>query len=158
MNTIAYLKEIYGYATPIFLKDIRIGGKSKTAIRKDLSRAVEKGEICRQSQGVYWFKEDADIPLVVSFEDIIHKKYVWDDYGLPDFGLNIYGYYSGMTFLHYIGLTQQVPAVITVATNNTSCTRYYFSDGRRALLIKPRTRIDRFNYLWYFICLFNRSY
>lgn len=146
MNTIEYLKEIYGYATPIFLKDIRIGRKSKVAIRKELSRAVEKGEICRRSQGVYWFKDDSALPLELSFEDIIRKKYICDNYGFQGLDLDVYGYYTGVTFLHYIGLTQQVPAVIEIVTNNTSCMRYYFSSGYKALLYKPKTKIDRFNY------------
>ena len=49
MNVVNYLKETYGYSVPIFLRDIRIGRKSKTAIRKELSRAVQKGEIVRKS-------------------------------------------------------------------------------------------------------------
>ena len=57
MRTVDYLKEVYGYDVPIFLKNIRIGGKSKTSIRKELSRAVDKGEIERESNGIYYFSE-----------------------------------------------------------------------------------------------------
>ena len=51
-----------------------------------------------------------------------------------------------MTFLHQIGISQQVPAVLEVTTNNTSCKRIYACSGYRALLRKGKITIDRFNY------------
>lgn len=145
MNVVNYLKETYGYSVPIFLRDIRIGRKSKTAIRKELSRAVQKGEIVRKSNGVYYLEEDIDIPRTVSFEEIIEKKFIKDDYGFPGLDLDVYGYYSGLTFKHQIGLTQQVPAVLEITTNNTSCKRIYQCAGYRAVLKKGKTEINRFN-------------
>ena len=127
MRVVDYLKETYGYSVPIFLKDIRMGGKSKQAIRKELSRASMTGEIVRKSQGVYYLAEDTLLgtPSILSFEKVAEKKFVKDDFGLPGLELNIYGYYTGLTFLHQIGISQQVPAVLEIATNNTSCKRYY---------------------------------
>lgn len=145
MNIVQQLKDIYGYATPIFLKDIRIGRKSKTAIRKELSRAVEKGEIIRNSPGIYCFKEPNQIPKI-SFEDIVTNKYIKNDYDFPGLDLFIHGYYSGQTFLHMIGLSQQVPAVLEITTNNTSCKRTIEINGRKAILRKGRTEINRANY------------
>ena len=60
--------------------------------------------------------------------------------------MNIYGYYSGQTFLNMIGLSQQVPAVLEITTNNTSCKRLYCSDGYNAIIRKGKTKIDRTNY------------
>ena len=145
MNVVQYLKDIYGYATPIFLKDIRIGRKSKTAIRKELSRAVKSGEICRSSNGVYCFKRPEDVPHV-SFEDLVKQKYIKNDYGIPGLDLDIYGYYSGQTFYHQIGLTQQLPAVLEITTNKTSCKREIEINRRRAIIRKGRTEINRTNY------------
>ena len=146
MDVINYLKDIYGYATPIFLKDIRIGGKSKTAIRKELSRAVEQNRIFRRSQGVYYFRENDKLSLNLSFEQIIEKRFVKDDHGFPTLDLDVYGYYTGHTFLHMIGISQQVPAVIEVTTNKTSCKRYYQSGKFFALLRKGRIEINGSNY------------
>ena len=148
MRVVDYLKETYGYSVPIFLKDIRMGGKSKQAIRKELSRASMAGEIVRKSQGVYYLAEDTLLgtPSILSFEKVAEKKFVKDDFGLPGLELNIYGYYTGLTFLHQIGISQQVPAVLEIATNNTSCKRYYTCSGYRALLRKGKITIDRFNY------------
>ncbi len=146
MNTISYLKEVYGYGVPIFLKDIRIGGKSKVSIRKDLSRGVEDGKIIRKTQGVYCFKEENEFSDSVSFRDIITAKYIKDDFGIPGLDLEIFGYYTGLSFMHSLGLTQQVPAVLEIVTNNTSCKREYKIKNRSVKLIKPKTPINRFNY------------
>ena len=146
MELIEALKETYGYSVPIFLKDLRFGHKSKTAIRKELSRAAIRGEICRKSSGVYYLSEDKEIPSTISFEEIVEKKFVKDDYGFPGLNLDVYGYYTGLAFLNQIGISQQVPAVLEIVTNKTSCKRYYCACGFKALLRKGKIQINRFNY------------
>ena len=145
MEIVQYLKDIYGYGTPIFLKDIRIGRKSKTAIRKELSRAVKDKKIIRNSPGVYCFAEEGRFQNV-SFEDVIKRKYVKDDFGFAGLDIMIYGYYSGLTFAHMIGLSQQVPAIIEITTNNTSSKRTVSFNGRKAIIKKGRTEITSQNY------------
>ena len=149
MEIVQYLKDIYGYGTPIFLKDIRIGRKSKTAIRKELSRAVKDKKIIRNSPGVYCFAEEGRFQNV-SFEDVIKRKYVKDDFGFAGLDIMIYGYYSGLTFAHMIGLSQQVPAIIEITTNNTSSKRTISFNGRicsnTSNKIYFKTEINRLNY------------
>ena len=147
MNTIDYLKELYGYGVPIFLNKIKIGGKSKTSIRKELSRAVKSGKINRKENGVYSFEnyEDLNTPIL-SIEKVIEQKYVKNDHGLPGLDIDIYGYYSGQTFLHYIGLSQQVPATLEITTNNTSCKRSVTIGHVKIILRKGKTTIDRLNH------------
>lgn len=61
--------------------------------------------------------------------------------------LYVEGYYSGLTFLNMIGLSEQVPAVIEITTNRTSSKKYIYSAlGRYAIVRKARTRIDISNY------------
>ena len=146
MNTISYLKEIYGYSTPIFLKDIRIGRKSKTAIRKELSRAVENGDIVRKGQGIYCFKIENEFVDSITFEKIVEYKFIKDDFGITGLELNVYGYYTGHTFLNILGISQQVPATLEVATNNTSCKRRFKIKNRETILYKGKIIINRFNY------------
>ena len=146
MKTISYLKEIYGYGVPIFLKDIRIGKKSKTAIRQDLSRAVQKGDIVRESQGIYYFDLKGEFPTTISFEKILQIKFVKDDHGIDGLNLDVYGYYTGLTFLNYLGISQQVPAVLEIVSNKTSCKRLFKCNGYRALVRKGKIEINRFNY------------
>ena len=156
MNTISYLKEIYGYGVPIFLKDIRIGQKSKLSIRKDLSRGVEKGDIVRKGQGIYCLKPEGEDDDTVTFNQIITIKYLKNDYGIKGLDLDIYGYQTGLGFLHSLGLTQQVPAVPEIVTNNTSCKRIINIKGREAIIRKPIIPVNRFNYktLQFIDCLY----
>lgn len=146
MNTISYLKEVYGYSQPIFIKDIRIGRKSKTAIRKELSRAVQDGKLIRRGQGIYSLVDPLSKISNITFEKIVEVRFVKDDYGVEGLDLDVYGYYTGQTFLNQIGISQQVPAVIEITTNKTSCKRDYKIGKRLAILRKSRVSVDRFNY------------
>ena len=146
MKVIDLLKECYCPYEPIFLKDIRIGRKSSTAIRKELSRAVDSGDLIRSRNGVYALKSDEYPTSGVTFESIVERKFIKDDFGFPQLNLNVYGYYSGYTFLNQLGVSHQVPAVIEIVTNNTSCKREYIIGKRKAVIRKGRINIDRFNY------------
>jgi len=138
MNTIAYLKERYGCGVPIFLKDIRIGGKSKTAIKQALYRASKNGEIQKEKDGVYFFY-DKSKERGLLFEEILEKRFIKNDEGiLPE----VYGYYSGLTFLNRMHLSEQVPAVLEITTNKTSSKKYVYSMGREmAFIRKPKAEI-----------------
>lgn len=165
MNTIEYLKNVYGYDTPIILKNLRIGGKSNTAIRQDLCRAYKKGLLDRYKNGVYYFDSkttigDTDILAVsITFEDYITKKYM-RDISAPVPELLVYGYYSGLTFLNMIGISQQVPATLEITTNNTSSKkREIISHGRFLWIRKSRTEINFQNWqllqfldMFHFLC------
>ena len=111
----------------------------------------------RKAPGIYYFKKKDDLNDTVSFEKIVTLKYIKNDYGFSGLDLDIYGYSTGLTFIHSIGLTTQVPAVLEIATNNTSCKREIKIKGRRAILYKPKTGINRFNYksLQLFLYLIN---
>ena len=141
--------EAYGYGTPIFIKDIRIGRKSKTAIREEFYRAYKKGDLNREGPGVYSVpKKDEDFPPVVTFQDIVVKKYIYpvDTIKGLEF-LFVEGYYSGLKFLNQIGMSQQVPAILEVTTNRTSSKRRYFTNGKQiAIIRKSKTKIDNTNY------------
>lgn len=149
MNTVSILKESYGYDVPIILKNIRIGGKTKEAIRKELSRAVKKGEIERYGDGVYYFSRmipSLGMKSIIGYDDIIVKKYIRDDYGIDGLDINTYGYYSGYTFQNQIGISTQVPAIKEITTNNTSCNRTAHLGKFKTILRKPPIKITGQNY------------
>lgn len=148
MEIIPYLKEIYGYDTPIFLKDIRIGKKSKAAIKQELYRASKRGDISRRSNGVYYFNSNKEFGSGITFDEIMKRKYVSDDCGLKGFEeFNVYGYYTGVTFLNQIHYSEQVPAVIEITTNNCRSNKRVIKMGRRmAILRKPKAEITPANY------------
>lgn len=149
MDIVNYLTNIYGYDTPIFLKDVRIGGKSKSAIREEFYRATKRGDISRDGPGVYSLVNKSNkLSPVVTFEKILTRKFIYDSnpiQGLED--LYIVGFYSGLTFLNMIGISQQVPAVLEITTNKTSSKKsIYGALGRTAIIRKARTKITFQNY------------
>ena len=147
MDIIRQLQDIYGYEAPILLKDIRIGHKSRTAIKQALYRATKQGRIARESNGVYYFRDPAKRKSLILFEKVVEQKFIQDNAGNPLFAnLFVYGYYSGATFLNMIGLSPQVPAVLEVVTNRTSSKKYTFQIGRqRAFVRKAKTEITSQN-------------
>ena len=149
MNLINYLLDIYGYGTPIFLKDVRIGRKSKSAIKEEFYRACKRGEISRDGPGIYSIvNKEEDFPKIVTFESILSSKFIYEKDtpdNMKDFC--IAGYYNGLTFLNMIGISEQVPAILEVTTNRTSSKkRYYTTSGRIAIIRKSRTEITFLNY------------
>ena len=149
MNIISYLENVYGYATPIFLKDVRIGGKSKAAIKESFYRAVKDGKLERQSNGIYYLKKEQEFGGHITFDDVIERKFLYSDYA-EDRKLRelfVIGYYSGMTFLNRIGISEQVPAILEITTNNaTNNKRFYVSRGSKAIIRKARTEVTFQNY------------
>lgn len=148
MNLINQLKTIYGYDNPIFLKDIRIGGRSKTSIKEELSRAYQKNLIKRKSPGIYYFESDKEFGSGVNFIQILEKKYIYSD-GAPDNAKELFieGFYSGLTFVNQIGISQQVPAIFEITTNKTSSKKRVITiNGLTAIIRKSKTTVDFQNY------------
>lgn len=148
MNIVNYLEKTYGYGTPIFLKNIRIGKKSKSAIKMQISRACKAGDISKDGPGVYSLVDKrSDIYKTVTFEKILEDKFLYTADVWPEIrSLFAAGYYSGQTFLNMIGISNQVPAILEITTNMTSSKkRYYSALGRVAIIRKARTKIDNTN-------------
>lgn len=142
------MNDIYGQNNPIFLNKIRIGGKSNTAIRTEFSRLVKKGELYRESKGIYYIKGNEEFGNVISFDEILDKKFIHTKSSTIDFGdLFIDGYYSGLTFLNMIGISQQVPSIPEITTNNTSSKkRFYHVNNRTAVIRKGKCEINHKNF------------
>ena len=148
MNIVSYLADIYGYDTPIFLKDVRIGRKSKSAIKEAFYRAVKTGELKREDQGVYYLKSEKEFGNVITFTDVLKKKYFYSDDVAPGFEeLFVEGYYSGLTFLNMIGISEQVPAVPEITTNKTSSKKRWIKyRSMQAIVRKARTKVTSQNW------------
>ena len=148
MDLVNYLYKIYGYDTPIFIKDVRIGRKSKSAIREEFYRATKSGLLERKSSGVYFIRSAKEFGSGITFDEILKKKYIYSDNCPSGFEpLFIEGYYSGLTFLNIIGISQQVPAILEVTTNKTSSKkRYYYSNNSVAIIRKAKTTVTFQNY------------
>ena len=149
MNIVNYLTEIYGYDTPIFLKDIRIGRKSKTAIRQEVFRATKNGELERKGNGIYFIRGKRDFGSGVIFDDVLKRKFIYSKNAPVGFEeLFVEGYYSGMTFLNMLGISEQVPAIPEITTYRTcSKKRFYTMGDSFAIIRKGKTVITFQNYL-----------
>lgn len=147
VNIVNYLSNIYGYDTPIFLKDVRIGRKSKSAIREEFYRATKEGRLTREKNGIYYLKSNKEFGNVITFEEILDSKFIHSDCAPGFEQLFVSGYYSGLAFVNQIGISQQVPAILEVTTNRTSSKKRYFVVGKRVAVIrKSRTEITFQNY------------
>ena len=149
MDLVNYLIEIYGYDTPIFLKDIRIGRKSKTAVRAEFSRMVKTGKMNRDGRGVYsMVAPKGSFRGAVTFESIVEGKFIYSPNAMPlakEFAVE--GYYSGLSFLNKIGISEQVPAVLEITTSRTSAKKsIYRALGREAIIRKAKTEVNYQNY------------
>lgn len=148
MDIVSYLTSIYGYDTPIFLKDVRIGRKSKAAIKEEFYRATKAGLIERKQNGVYFIRSNKEFGSGITFDDILKNKFIYSDNVNDAFKeLFIEGYYSGLTFLNIIGISQQVPAILEITTNKSSSKKKYYGSGNfLAIIRKARTIVTYQNY------------
>lgn len=149
MKLIEYLKEVYGYDNPIILKDLRIGGKSKSAIRQELYRETKLGNIQSYGNGVYYFyKSKLDfMKPTLSLDKVLLKKYMKKGMDIDGLDINRIGYVSGFMFLNQIGISPQVPNFYEITTNNISCNkRTIYIRGIKVVLRKPKAEINFQNF------------
>ena len=106
------LIEEYGYNEPILLKKVKITELSQDSVRQAFSRLASKGLLERFSSGVYYVPTDTPFG-----KSRLNPKKVYEKMYIRD-GENIFGYYTGLTFMNEIGLTTQVPNLVEIVTNN----------------------------------------
>jgi hypothetical protein len=148
MEIVSYLTSIYGYDTPIFLKDVRIGKKSKAAIKEEFYRAYKRGKIEKKSNGVYFIRSNNEFGSGITLRDVLESKYLYEPNCVDAHkDLFVCGYYSGLTFLNQIGMSQQVPAILEITTNRTSSKKRLISiSNQYAIIRKSKVDIDALNY------------
>ena len=135
-----YLIDRFGYNEPILSGEIYFDGYSKPWINKELGKLCEIGDIIRFEKGVYYVPKSTILgPLKLNPLKVIDKKYIADK-DVQN------GYYSGATFLNQIGLSDQVPNIVELYTNNErSKVREVAVGTVRVLLRKSRVKIDKTN-------------
>ena len=112
---ISRLKEEFGVSEPIFTKDVISSWEeySRPRIFQLLREFCNDGTIVRYAKGVYYFPEISfwNSPLPLSAVKVAEKRYLKADG-------EVFGYYSGLTLLNMIGLTNQVPNKREIVTTN----------------------------------------
>jgi len=112
---ISRLKEEFGNNEPIFTKEIVVSWKeySRPRVFQLLKELCNDGTIVKYSMGIYYFPElsfwGEFLPL--DAVKVAEKRYMRADG-------KVFGYYSGLTLLNMVGLTNQVPNIREIVTTN----------------------------------------
>ena len=127
---------------PILVDDIikMFPNRSRQWVDKALKTMVDSKTLKRYTTGVYY------IPRKTLFGDslldadrVVAKKYI-ENNG------EVYGYVSGTALLNSLGLTTQLPNMISIVTNNESSRGRKVKIGKQEVyLIKSPTKITKEN-------------
>jgi len=96
--------QIFGYA------DFKLSDQQQLALAQSLSRLTKKGVINRLTKGKYYKPKNSIFgPLKPTESEIVNS--------LTESNNTITGYVTGLDLFNSMGLTTQIPNVITIATN-----------------------------------------
>lgn len=128
---------------PIFASDIEtlFPERSRPWIDKTIKTMLDKKQLKRFSNGVYYIPRQTIFgESLLNPQKVILKKYIKSEN-------ETYGYISGTSLLSSLGLTTQVPNMITIVTNNESSRGRKISIGNQSIyLIKSNAKITTNNY------------
>ena len=112
---ISRLKKEFGNGEPIFTKEVVSSWKeySRPRIFQLLKEFCSDGTMVKYAKGVYYFPELSfwNTPLPLDADKVAEKRYLKADG-------KVFGYYSGLTLLNMVGLTNQVPNKREIVTEN----------------------------------------
>lgn len=142
VSTYNMIKEHFGYDEPILTTDIEaiFPDRSRPWIDKTLKTLIDRKQLRRFSAGVYYIPRKTLFgESLLNPQKVITKKYVEND-------TETYGYLSGTALLNSLGLTTQVPNIITIVTNNESSRGRTVSVGNQSVYVmKSNTEITKEN-------------
>ncbi|MCD7809550.1 MAG: hypothetical protein LUH02_09420 [Erysipelotrichaceae bacterium] len=135
-----YLEDTFGVDNPIFISDIHYNNLSKENIRQKLCRLEHYHQIKRYERGIYYIPTQSIFgESALDFEDVMEKKYISNNN-------EVFGYFSGLYFENVIGLTTQMPNVLTITSNKTASKKRIIElHGRKLILYKSRLDINNEN-------------
>src|SRR5690625_3125616 len=144
MDLFQYCLKNYGYNEPILIEELQDNDKltiKDSALRMNLKRLVDKGQMKRYARGIYFIPKPNSIlkSQSLSINKVIRKKYLYD-------GNRPIGYQTGIAFANQLNLTTQTAGVIEIVTNKeTNRKRIANINNWRIILRKPRTEINENN-------------
>lgn len=133
------LKRQFNINEPIFTEEILAawGDYSRPRVFQLLKELCESGGIVKYTLGVYYFPKIAFWGDALSLDPVkvAEKRYLQSNG-------QIFGYYSGLTLLNMVGLTNQVPNTREiVTTKETTIVRNVYIGERRFLVRRAKTEI-----------------
>jgi len=140
---ISRLIKEFGNGEPIFTKEILLSWKeySRPRVFQLLKELCCDGTIVKYAKGVYYFPEMSfwNAPLPLDAVKVAEKRYLKADG-------KMFGYYSGMTLLNMVGLTDQVPNTREIVTmNETTRVREIVIGKAEFRIRRSKTRITEEN-------------
>lgn len=133
-----YLTEHYKPKEPIFVSDIKIPSMTDNHIRQSFKVLNDNGKIRRYDTGIYYLPGSDE--ETVSAETVARYKYISRN-GSVD------GYYTGDTFAWQIGLLEEVPFTLEIASNRSGGKyRELELGGQKLILRKPRREVTEENF------------
>ena len=136
---IARLKKQFNTNEPIFTEEILAAWSdySRPRVFQLLKELCDEGAITKYTLGVYYFSELTfwGAQSSLSATKVAEKRYVRANG-------QVFGYYSGLTLLNMVGLTNQVPNTREIVTvNETTRVREVIIGKRRFLVRRAKTEI-----------------
>lgn len=130
------------YDEPIFIEDIKKHFTNIKTIYVYLNRLVKEKVIYQFMKGVY-YKPTKGIygKKKLNVNKVISKKYISNNN-------EIKGYISGAYLFNKLGLTTQMPRVITIVTNECPNNNEYYNKNLGVVIRKPKIKITKDNYLY----------
>lgn len=134
------LLEEYGYNEPILTNEIQFNDYSKPWIYKELNRLCDDNKLRRFEKGVYYIPKETPFGLsVLNPSKVVEKKYIKSNN-------ETFGYYAGYYLLNILGISNQVPNVIEVYSNNESSKLREIKVGSQNVRVrKSRVGVTREN-------------
>lgn len=134
------LLERYGYNEPILTSEIKFKNYSRPWIYKELNRLCDNDQLKRFEKGIYYIPKNTPFgPSILNPNKVVERKYIKSDG-------KTYGYYSGYYLLNVLGISNQVPNVIEVYSNNESSKMRDVKVGTQNVRVrKSRVNITREN-------------
>ena len=136
-----YLENNYQTNEPIFLSELNIPGMKPVAVRQQIKKLTESGQLKRFDTGIYYIPKKSMFRSgsALSVDEVIKRKYLQD-------GARLCGYIGGILFANRLGLTTQVSGIYEVYTNKaTTEYRDVQLANLRVILRKPYCEIDEEN-------------
>lgn len=143
MTIYEQIKSSFEYDEPILFEDIEtmFPERSRPWIDKTIRTMVDLNQLKRFSNGVYYIPRKTLFgDSILNPQKVISKKYIRN-------GNQVCGYMSGTALLNSLGLTTQVPNILTVVSNNESSRGRKIAVGNQMVYVmKSNTEVTNDNY------------
>lgn len=135
-----FLNKKYKPGEPILLQNLNFDMKYDNLCQQ-MKKLVDGGFLCRYMDGVYYLpkKTLSGIPYTLNADTVVELKYLGNK-------TDNYGCYTGHTLANMMGLSEQIPQIKEIVSNNTSAITRKVKVGKFSYIIrKPAVKVTKEN-------------